>query len=146
MSDADGRPTDIAERLRPAIGNLVRETRRVDELSPRFAQVLGQLDRRGPLSQGDLAELQAVRQQSMSATLGELVEAGYVKRRPDPADGRRVVFALDAKGRRRLAGERRRRVAALAEKVSTRLTDAEREALAKAVPLLERLGEPDDER
>ena len=136
----------IAARLRPAIGELVRDTRRVDELSPRFAQVLGHLDRHGPLPQGELAELQQVRQQSMSATLAELAAAGYVERRTDPEDRRRVAFSLNAKGRRRLAAERRRRVVALTEAITARLTPTECRTLARALPLLERLGEPAEPR
>jgi DNA-binding MarR family transcriptional regulator len=137
-------PEVLAERLRVTIGDLVRETRRVDEPSSRFAQVLGHLGRSGPLSQGELATRQGVRQQSMSATLAELAADGYVERRPDPDDGRRVLFALSPKGRAQLAAARRRRIARLSAAIDDRLSPTDRKTLAKAITLLERLAEPDD--
>lgn len=59
---------------------------------------------RSPHSQRDLAHAVDVREQTMSRTVAGLEHAGHVRRRPDPADGRRLVVELTASGRELVAG------------------------------------------
>ena len=51
-----------------------------------------------PMSGAELARVQGVRPQTMSTALAGLERAGYVRREPDPADGRRVVLHPTAAG------------------------------------------------
>ncbi len=55
--------------------------------------------RDGPLPQRTLAQRCQVTDQTMSRTLDRLTKAGFVTRAADPADGRRQLTRLTARGR-----------------------------------------------
>ncbi len=55
--------------------------------------------RDGPLPQRTLAQRCQVTDQTISRTLDRLAKAGFVTRTPDPADARRHVTQLTARGR-----------------------------------------------
>jgi DNA-binding MarR family transcriptional regulator len=136
---ADPAPSELAEALRSVVGELVRNTRPVDELAPRFAGVLGHLDRDGPLTPGELADRRRVRQQSMTSTLERLAADGYLTREVHPSDRRKALVRITDQGVAKLEDERRRRSERLAEAITDELTTAERATLSRALPLLERL-------
>ena len=76
----------------------------------------------------------------MGATLGELEARGFIRRHPDPKDGRRILLSITATGRREL----NRRRTARAEQLKRGLedfTEAELAQLAAAAPLIERLAD-----
>ena len=77
----------------------------------------------------------------MGATLAALEARGLVARRPDPADGRRVVLSLTDAGRQALRDKRSARVEQLAQALSRGFTPAELSQLMAAAPLLERLAQ-----
>jgi DNA-binding MarR family transcriptional regulator len=138
---ADTRAEDVARALLLCVGLLRRRLRQIpvtDELSFPQTAALGRLDRGGPATAADLARQEQISPQSMGATLGELETRGFVKRQPDPDDGRRIVLSLSAAGRRALNRRRNARVEQLAQGL-TEFTDAELEQLAVAAPLIERL-------
>ena len=137
---------ELAGELRVVLGRLVRRMRaeRDEEaLSLRKVTVLGRLDRAGPAGVSDLAADERVRPQSMAATVASLVDAGLVDRRPDPADGRRVLIDLLPAGRAALEADRRRRIDWLANTIERDLTVREQRVLAEAAELLARLTEGD---
>src|SRR5580704_3219779 len=70
-----------------------------DGITPSQRSVLSAL-LEGPMTQTDLAARERVRIQSTWATVGALEELGLVARQPHPSDGRRVMIALTAHGRR----------------------------------------------
>lgn len=129
----------LASDLRVVIGRLVRQARHVDELPPRFARVLGYLDREGSLTIGGLATRQRVRQQSMTTTVSELFSCGYVERHAHPSDGRKTLIQLSMRGREILTRDRQHRIRWLAEAITTQLTPDEQHMLGKVIPLLVRL-------
>ncbi len=51
-----------------------------------------------PMTSAELARAQGVRAQTMSAAVAGLERAGYVRREPDPADGRRITLHATAAG------------------------------------------------
>jgi DNA-binding MarR family transcriptional regulator len=59
------------------------------------------------LSQKALAELVAVEQPTMVATLARMERDGIIARRPDPKDGRSVLFSLMPATRKKLPAIRR---------------------------------------
>jgi DNA-binding MarR family transcriptional regulator len=128
-----------ASELRIVLGQLVRRLRREYSFPVAQASVLSRLDREGAQTTSELAAAERVRPQSMAQTLGELEAERFVARRPDPADGRRVLIELTSRGRERLHEDRRRREGWLAEAISAELTPAEQEILIEALPLLRRL-------
>ena len=91
---------DIADLVH-AIGLLVRRVRAaaaVHELSWSEAVVMGRLAQDGPATTADLARAEAVRPQSMGATIAALEERGLVERKPHPTDGRQMKIVLTANG------------------------------------------------
>ena len=59
------------------------------------------------LSQKALAEIAAIEQPTMVATLARMERDGAILRRPDPRDGRSVLFSLTPATRKKLAAIRR---------------------------------------
>ncbi len=123
------------------LGQLVRRLRAEHRFSLAQGAVLGRLDREGARSTSDLAASERVRPQSMAHTVCELEADGLISRRPDPADGRRALLELTAQGREMLQADRSQREGWLIRAIAEGFSDEEQAALARAVPLLERLAE-----
>jgi DNA-binding MarR family transcriptional regulator len=64
--------------------------------------VLATLEEFGPASQAQLSDHTRIHRSDVVAVIDELADDALVKRSPDPADGRRNVITITAKGRRRL--------------------------------------------
>ncbi|RZS90855.1 DNA-binding MarR family transcriptional regulator [Motilibacter rhizosphaerae] len=133
------RAADVAAELRLQVGRLVRRVRSDDPRPSALTQVLGLLDREGPLTTSELAARQRVRPQSMARTVGTLVDEGLVERRTDPGDARKSPLHLSDAGRAALDDERERRRDWLAQAVRDELSTEEQELLARSLPLLARL-------
>lgn len=131
----------VASELRVVIGQLVRRLRAEHRFSLGHGAVLGRLDREGAVGISDLAAAERVRPQSMAQIVGELEGDGLISRRPDPADGRRVLLELTDRGLQMLEADRRQRVGWLIEAINEGFSEEEQQALARAVPLLTRLAE-----
>ena len=135
---------DIAAALRVSVGMLLRRLRQVrpdDELSLPESSALARLDRIGPATPGALAKVEQISPQSMGATLAALEARRLIERRPDPADGRRVVLSVTEAGLQLLRNKRGARTEQLAQALSAGFTQAELRQLAAAAPLLERLAQ-----
>lgn len=107
-------------------------------LSLTTAATLGTLDRSGPCPLTALASNEGVTQPAMTQLVGRLEEAGLAIRCADPADGRAVRVQITDAGRELVA---RRRVAR-AERLSAllaRLSQADQDALAAALPAINAL-------
>lgn len=61
------------------------------DVTPNELEVLGTLVVRGPLSAGDIAHRTGLTSGAVTRLIDRLVERGSVRRRPDPADRRRVL-------------------------------------------------------
>jgi DNA-binding MarR family transcriptional regulator len=112
-----------------------------DDLSLSLTQLaaLSTLDRHGPMSPGTLADHERVQPPSITRVVAGLEERGLVERLPHPTDRRQQVIALTPAGRTLVADHRRRKDAWLSGQLA-QLTEAERAALAAAIPVLDRLG------
>ena len=127
--------------LRSALGRLHRRLRaeRGDaQLSDPMFSVLVLLDRDGPATPGQLAEAEGVQPPTMTRTVGCLAELGLVHKGENPTDGRQVVVSLTPVGADEVALTRRRRNAWLTAQLD-RLTEEERELLARAAQVLGRV-------
>src|ERR1700694_2310287 len=114
----DRQTEDVAKALQLCMGLLRRRLRQVpvaDALTFPQTAALGRLDRGGPAASADLARQEQISPQSMGATLGELEARGFVKRAPDPDDGRRILLSISVAGRRELNRRRNARVEQLAK-------------------------------
>ncbi|HEX7059479.1 MAG TPA: MarR family transcriptional regulator [Solirubrobacterales bacterium] len=133
--------TDSAARLRLAIVRTARRLRQeaagaVGELTPTSASALATVERHGPLTPSELAEIERVKRPTATRTLGHLHEAGLIERAPDPADGRSALLSISAAGRERLRRLRGRKNAYLARRMQG-LPPADLEALDRAAAILE---------
>ena len=117
---------------------LSRQLRRMDPSELTIAQLsaLATVVRSGPLSVGQLAEIEGLPSPAATRLADKLEEAGLVTRQANPADRRGVQLVATAEGTELL--ERRARVgnAWLAEHLSA-LSKADRLAIERAVTLLE---------
>lgn len=131
----------VVEELLQATGQLLRRVRAEssgDNLTWSQTVVLGQLAKHGPMTTADLARAEAVKPQSMSATLAVLEEQGLVQRQTHPSDGRQILFALTASGVATREARSRLKREWLSSAVA-RLTPAELRVLLEAVETMRRL-------
>jgi DNA-binding MarR family transcriptional regulator len=140
--------TDSAARLRMAIVRTARRLRQeaaseAGGLTPTSTAALATIDRFGPLTPSELAEIERVKRPTVTRTLGSLERQGLVERTADPADGRSSVVSVNAAGRERLRRLRGRKNAYLARRMRGLSAD-EVETLERAAAILERMQE--DER
>ncbi len=119
----------------------MRRLRAEHRFSLSQGEVLGRLDREGTRSIGDLALAVRVRPQSMTQTIADLEGDGLIARRPDPADGRRILVELTEQGREILEADRRKREGWLAHAIAEDVSAEERRVLTQAIELLRRLAE-----
>lgn len=135
---------DAATRLRLAITRTARRLRQEapSELTPTSASALATIEKRGPLTPSELAEIERVKRPTATRTLRFLEEAGLVDRAPDPADGRSSLVSVSAEGRERLRRLRGRKSAYLARRMRG-LPAADVEALERAAEILEGILERD---
>lgn len=132
----------LAHDLRLLIGQLkrrLREQATIGDFTASQIAVLLRLEREGPTTGSALAKAEGMRSQSMGAHLATLQEAGLVSSTPDPSDGRQTLWKLTPPARERLESGRLRREDWLTEVLETRLTPAERDELARALVLLQRI-------
>src|SRR3954471_7209487 len=138
---ADTTLTDSASRLRMAIVRTSRRLRQeaagaVGELTPTSAAALATVERHGPLTPSELAEIERVKRPTATRTLRVLEEAGLVDRSPDPGDGRSCLVAINPAGRERLRRLRGRKNAYLARRMRD-LPEEDVETLERAAEILE---------
>lgn len=127
--------------LRPLLFRLYDDIRRGSPqhlLTLTQGSVLRTLVTEGPRRMSALAEAERVRLPSMSDVIARMRRLGLVERAPDPDDGRATVVTATEEGRRffaRLTSERAAHLRARLE----HLSDADRAAIAAALPALNRL-------
>jgi DNA-binding MarR family transcriptional regulator len=135
---------DLAAELYEGIALAARRLRQVQvpgELSLPERAALSRLDRGGPATSAELARSEQISPQAMGITLAALEERGFLARRADPRDGRRIILSLTVAGRGELRHKRDAGARRLADVLGTQFTAAELETLAAAAPLIGHLGE-----
>jgi DNA-binding MarR family transcriptional regulator len=136
--DADG-----VTRLRGVIARLARQlnaSSTSEGLTPSQASVLALVVGRGPLSLGDLADLEGLNPTMLSRVVGRLQELELIRRIPDPADLRSASVDATSAGRqidKRVKAQR----AAVVSGCVDQLSAEEERALNAALPALEALAE-----
>lgn len=142
--------TDAAARLRMAIvrtGRRLRQEAATESsgLTPTSTAALATIERHGPLTPSELAELERVKRPTVTRTLGCLDREGLIERTPDPADGRSSLVAVNAAGRERLRRLRGRKNAYLAKRMRD-LPAEDIATLERAAEILEGMLESEDAR
>jgi DNA-binding MarR family transcriptional regulator len=101
---------------------------------------LAALERKGPMTPGELAEHEKVQPPSMTRVIAVLEERGLVLREPHSTDRRQVILTVTPDGRDLVQRVRRRREAWLAQRLQE-LTPEERQILRQAAPILEKISQ-----
>ncbi len=131
----------LAVELRHAImraSRRIRQERSVDDVTPGQYSVLAGLDNHGPLTPREIAAHEKVQPPSMTRTIAALEELGLVSRTDHPTDGRQVLVGLTPEGATVVRETRKRRDAWLAKRLAELSAD-ERDTLARAAEILQRV-------
>jgi DNA-binding MarR family transcriptional regulator len=143
IADTSTALADTATRLRLAIVRTARRLRQEaagggTELTPTSAAALATVERHGPLTPSELAEIERVKRPTATRTLRVLEEEGLLDRAPDPGDGRSCLVSITPAGRERLRRLRGRKNAYLARRMRE-LPGEDVETLERASAILEAL-------
>src|SRR3954453_23913298 len=114
--------TDAAAQLRLGIVRAARRLRQeaaaeATGLTPTSTAALATIERHGPLTPSELAEIERVKRPTATPPRACLEREGLVERPPDPADGRSALVTINAAGRERLRRLRGRKNAYLAKRM-----------------------------
>jgi DNA-binding MarR family transcriptional regulator len=129
---------ELAPRLRWAITRMARRLRQEAgvDLGPSQVAALASVERHGPLSPSELAEIERIKRPTATRIVRHLEQAGLVERMRDPADGRASILSVTAEGRALLKRLRERKTAYLAKRLAG-LDAEDRRTLERAAELLE---------
>ncbi|MBP1233382.1 DNA-binding MarR family transcriptional regulator [Arthrobacter sp. PvP102] len=130
----------LAQDFREALRHSVYLVRRLDAEGELSAAQLGTLKMLlgDGVRVGEIARNLGVRVPSATEQIIKLEKAGLVRRDPDPDDSRAVRVVLTAEGRAAVDSANERRNAVMAGILET-LTDDDRQALAAALPVIEKI-------
>jgi DNA-binding MarR family transcriptional regulator len=146
MADQPGGPeqSDLCLRLIQLFPRVIRGMRRWQDratpaapgpLGPRHVAALEQL-RGGPVTVGELAARLGLTLPTVSGVLADLDRAGFVDRRPDPADRRRTIVAVSP-AQAAVISQWLDGAATPLARVLDKLSPSEQQAFLKAMNLLE---------
>jgi DNA-binding MarR family transcriptional regulator len=129
---------ELAPRLRWAVTRMARRLRQEagTDLGPSQVAALATIERHGPLSPSELAEVERIKRPTATRILRHLEEAGLVERVKDPDDGRGSILSITSAGRTHLRRLRARKTAYLATRLD-KLDAEDRRTLERAAELLE---------
>jgi DNA-binding MarR family transcriptional regulator len=136
----DDRVVEVAARLRVAIFRTARRLRQEAgaDLGAALTAALGTVERHGPLTPSELADLERVKRPTATRMVARLEGEGLILRARDPADGRSSLVSASSRGLELMRRLRKRRTAYLARRLRE-LDSDEVIALERAVEILERL-------
>ena len=117
----------MARRLRQEAG--------VD-LGPSQVAALATVERHGPLSPSELAEIERIKRPTATRIVRHLEDGGLLERVRDPQDGRASILSITGEGRALLKRLRERKTAYLAKRLAS-LNTEDRRTLERAAELLE---------
>src|SRR5947207_5741606 len=134
----------LAQSLRLAVMRLARRLRQQSEpdITPSMLSALSTIERHGPMTLSELAAYERVQPPTITSVLGRLESAGLIARDTDVDDRRVSWVSLTPDGRRLVEANRSKKTEFLTKGLN-KLDSRDREALARALPILERLLEED---
>jgi DNA-binding MarR family transcriptional regulator len=127
-----------AADLRLAVTRTARRLRQLADagLSPSQLSALSTIERRGPMTLGELAGAEGVQPPTVTGAVARLEEAGLVARTTHERDRRVSMVDVTAAGLERLRRSRRAKEAFLARGLAS-MGEEDRAVLARAAALLE---------
>jgi DNA-binding MarR family transcriptional regulator len=129
---------ELAPRLRWAVTRLARRLRQEagSDLGPSQTAALATVERHGPLSPSEMAEIERIRRPTVTRIVRHLEQTGLIERVTDPQDGRASILSVSPQGRALLRRLRERKTAYLATRLAA-LDAEDRRTLERAAELLE---------
>lgn len=133
-------PTLLSSRLRMVVTRLARLLRQHADasISPTQLAALATVERRGPVTLGELAAFEQVQPPTITAAVSRLEERGLAVRVQDAGDRRVARVEITPGGRRLLDRSRSRKNAYLERRLRT-LSPDELATLESAAAILERV-------
>ena len=134
---------DAIDELRSAIARIARRLRAEnadDQLGSTQLTVVMLLAREGPHTLSELSDFVRVTPPSMNQTVNSLASLGFVRREPDPHDGRKVLVVATPAGLAYANETSRRRHEWLSDQLEG-ISDADQRALVKATGILRRIAD-----
>jgi DNA-binding MarR family transcriptional regulator len=141
VPEQEGNERSLASRLRLAVVRLnrrLRAQRTSTSVTLTQFSALSSLKKCGAMTPGELAAKEVVQPPSMTRVIAALEELGYVSRRPHPTDGRQSIVELTEAGLAYVLADISAREAWLDKRLAE-LSDAERNTLAKAADIIDRM-------
>jgi DNA-binding MarR family transcriptional regulator len=134
---------DQANRLYLALARTGRSLRTTSEapIGPGAFSTLWTITASGPTRLGDLAQVEGVTRPTMTRIVDSLEQRGYVRRQPDPDDGRAQLVVATRRGSALISQGQAIRVKALAARIET-LSPEQAALIEDAITLLESLAHP----
>jgi DNA-binding MarR family transcriptional regulator len=131
---------ELASRLRLSVTRLARQLRQTadSDLSPTQGSILATVSNHGPLTLGELADLERVASPTITKAISLLHDKGLVAKTTDPEDRRFVRVTLTPAGQALLERTRARKTAWLARRLAD-LSPDQLDQLRTATELLEDL-------
>jgi DNA-binding MarR family transcriptional regulator len=131
---------ELAPRLRWAITRMARRLRQEAgvDLGPSQVAALASVERHGPLSPSELAEIERIKRPTATRIVRHLEDARLVERVRDPQDGRSSILTITGEGRSLLKRLRERKTAYLAKRLGA-MEAEDRRTLERAAELLEEM-------
>src|SRR5690606_7445183 len=135
---------ELASRLRLAITRTARRLRQEagEGLTPTLVAALATIERLGPLTPSELADVERVKRPSATRIVAQLDAAGLVSRAAGPRDGRVSLVSATGEGRALLRRLRKRKNAYISRRLRG-LSEADLKAMEHAAELLEQMLEGD---
>jgi DNA-binding MarR family transcriptional regulator len=136
-------PEELDSDFSTAVSRLYRRLRAEkanDQIGDSHRSVLAFLVKEGPRTLRQLSDHAHVTPPSMNQTVNALAEWGYVERRGDPDDGRKVILAATPAGAALIAETRRRWYAWLNAQLEA-LTVSERRVLSAATGIINKIAD-----
>ena len=140
--DSAASALEVAGQLRIvaiAIVRRLRSTASPGQLSWSQEAALLRLETAGPQTISQLARAEGTRSQSMGAIVAALEAQGLIDRSADASDGRQNIISVSDAGRSALDRARTIKQDWLAEQLTRQLDRSERDIVAKAVLILQRI-------
>jgi DNA-binding MarR family transcriptional regulator len=136
----DERITEAAARLRLVIVRTARRLRQEagGELSPTLIAALASIDRLGPLTPSELADVERVKRPTATRVAAALEREGLIERAADPNDGRACLLSTSPQGKALIKRVRSRKNAYISKRL-LKLGDDDVETLERAAEVLERM-------
>ena len=142
MTETGPQPAVVANDLEIVFGRLRRRLRfeaPPDGIPLSQMVVLNRLERDGPQTTSALAAAEHVRPQSMASTVVGLIAQRLVTRSAHATDKRSMMLDITDAGRKVVLANRQSRGAWLAKAIAATLDGTDRQLLADAIKVIERL-------